>query len=312
MYSALKDSLRVWGPLVCCVMVLLGGVVGCDESPPSPEAVEETAAERIDGWPGLSDFSAVLDSTGLDDRLQNGGPFTVFAPKLNDVEVEALMDNPDLLTSVLKHHIVKGEALETGELSEGQTLTTLAGSELQIGVRNDTTLLVNGVTLGARDIGATNGVIHVLNRTLLGNQDIATRIAFSSDFSTLETALETAELTSALEAEGPLTVFAPSNDAFEALDDSLDTLLMPENQDRLAEILRYHVVPGEVRAEDLTDGATRETLEGSSVTFSADRGGARDTLRVNGALIGPVNLEATNGVVHEVDAVLAPPEEGTD
>ena len=297
-------------PALFCVVGLVAGLSACDGSgePVGEEATELSAAERIDVWPTLDALSAALDSAGLAEELQGEGPFTVLAPRLGDVEADSLLNRPQLLEEVLRQHIVTGEALTVDEIRSQEALAAMGGGELQVTTPDDTTTRVNGATIRERNISATNGVVHVIDRTLLEGQDLATRVTFTSDFSALEDALAAAGLMDRLRGDGPLTLLAPSDRALQTLPgDSLDVLLRLENRDRLVEILEYHLVPAEVRAQDISDGMQRTTLEGGDVTFSADRDGERGTLQVNGALMAPVNLEATNGVAHEIDEVLAPP-----
>ncbi|MGM0746254.1 MAG: fasciclin domain-containing protein, partial [Bacteroidota bacterium] len=101
------------------------------------------------------------------------------------------------------------------------------------------------------------------------DHDIVSIAQDTDNLSTLVAAIEAAGLVDVLKGDGPFTVFAPTNEAFEALPDgTLESLLMPENQDQLVEILTYHVVAGEVMSGDLSDGMTAETVEGSEVTIS--------------------------------------------
>src|SRR6056297_406496 len=140
------------------------------------------------------------------------------------------------------------------------------------------------------------------------HHDIVSIAQDTDNLSTLVTAIEAAELVDVLKGDGPFTVFAPTNAAFEALPDgTLESLLMPENRDQLVEILTYHVVPGEVMSGDLSDGMMAETVEGSEVTISLGDYGAR----VNGANVEAADIEASNGVVHVIDAVILPPEDNS-
>jgi uncharacterized surface protein with fasciclin (FAS1) repeats len=108
-------------------------------------------------------------------------------------------------------------------------------------------------------------------------------------------------LVGTLSGEGPFTVFAPTNAAFEALPAGvLDALLLPENKDALAKILTYHVVSGSVMAADITDGDVA-TVEGQNVTLSTANG-----VTVNGANVVIADVATDNGVVHVIDAVLIP------
>lgn len=97
-------------------------------------------------------------------------------------------------------------------------------------------------------------------------QDIVDTAASNQKFSTLVAAVTAAGLVDTLKSDGPFTVFAPTNDAFAALPEgTLNTLLKPENREQLASILKYHVVPGKVAAEDVVKLSTAETALGQSV-----------------------------------------------
>lgn len=134
-------------------------------------------------------------------------------------------------------------------------------------------------------------------------KDIVALAAETEFLSTLVAAVTAGDLVSALQAEGPFTVFAPTNDAFAALPEgTLEMLLKPENKDKLVEILTYHVVAGKVMSTDLVDGMQAETLSGAMVTISLANGA-----QVNSANVTAADIEASNGVVHVIDAVLLPP-----
>ncbi|MBD2257018.1 fasciclin domain-containing protein [Pseudanabaena sp. FACHB-2040] len=124
----------------------------------------------------------------------------------------------------------------------------------------------------------------------------------SGEFEILVAAVEAAGLVEVLSGEGPFTVFAPTDAAFEALPEgALEALLMPENQALLAQILTYHVVPGTVTSGDLVEGDVA-TVEGSDVTVSLG-----DSVMVNDATVVMPDIEASNGVIHVIDKVIIPP-----
>jgi uncharacterized surface protein with fasciclin (FAS1) repeats len=124
----------------------------------------------------------------------------------------------------------------------------------------------------------------------------------NSDFETLVAAVTAAGLVETLSGEGPFTVFAPTDAAFEALPEGvLDALLLPENKDALTSILTYHVVSGEVMAADVQPGDV-ETVEGSSIAITTDGG-----VKVNESNVVATDVDASNGVIHVIDAVLVPP-----
>lgn len=134
-------------------------------------------------------------------------------------------------------------------------------------------------------------------------------LAMQTDaLSTLVQAVKAADLVETLNSEGPFTVFAPTNEAFNALPSgTLESLLQPENKSTLSSILTYHVVPGKIMASDLEDGMTVETVQGAEITISLG-----DNAMVNDATVTQADIEADNGVVHIIDAVILPPEGNED
>ena len=135
------------------------------------------------------------------------------------------------------------------------------------------------------------------------DMDIVDTAVGAGTFTTLVAAVQAAGLVDTLKGEGPFTVFAPTDEAFAALPaGTVEDLLKPENKDKLAAILTYHVVAGKVMSTDLTEGMTAATVNGADVTITLD-GGAK----VNGANETTADIEATNGVIHVIDAVIMPP-----
>ncbi|WP_439483033.1 fasciclin domain-containing protein [Cyclobacterium plantarum] len=125
----------------------------------------------------------------------------------------------------------------------------------------------------------------------------------SPDHSTLVTALSTAGLVETLSGDGPFTVFAPTNAAFEALPEgTVESLLAPEGKEQLTAILTYHVVAGNVMAADLSDGQVVKTLNGQEITVSISDG----KVMINGASVTTADLSGSNGVIHVIDGVLLP------
>lgn len=134
-------------------------------------------------------------------------------------------------------------------------------------------------------------------------KDIVDTAVGAGTFGTLVAAVEAAGLVETLKGEGPFTVFAPTDDAFAALPaGTVEDLLKPENKDKLVAVLTYHVVPGKVMSTDLTEGMMAATAQGAEVTITLDGGP-----KVNGANITTADIEASNGVIHVIDAVILPP-----
>jgi len=133
--------------------------------------------------------------------------------------------------------------------------------------------------------------------------DIVDTAAGNSMFSTLVTAVKSADLVSTLKGDGPFTVFAPTDEAFAALPaGTIDMLLKPENKQTLVKILTYHVVAGKVTAEDVSTLSSATTVEGSDVKVSSGMG----HVMINNAKVVKADIMTSNGVIHVIDTVLLP------
>ena len=124
----------------------------------------------------------------------------------------------------------------------------------------------------------------------------------SESAKTLAAAVKAAGLVQTLQGAGPFTVFAPTDTAFEAIQKDVDTLLKPENKEKLASILTYHVVSGETMAADLKDGQELTTVQGGKLKV-AIKG---DKVMIGEAQVTMADVAASNGVVHVIDKVLMP------
>ena len=140
-------------------------------------------------------------------------------------------------------------------------------------------------------------------------KDIVDTAVADGRFGTLVAAVQAAGLVDALKGEGPLTVFAPTDDAFAMLPEgTVESLLKPENLEQLKSILLYHVVSGKLMASDVTSMTAAESLEGSEIAFKVDMGNAY----ANEAKIIITDIETSNGVIHVIDSVLLPPAKLSD
>lgn len=300
------------------------------EAPPPTEApTEEPASEPMsivdiavaDGR--FTTLTTALTEAGLVETLNGEGPFTVFAPtdeafnQLPDGTLESLLADIPALENVLLYHVAAGEMLAADVLSM-DSLMMLSGDEAIVSMDGETPMIDDAAII-ITDIQASNGVIHVIDAVItpdsaMGETDQGGEMGAESlpsivdiatgdeNFSTLVTALTEAGLVDALNGEGPYTVFAPTNAAFEALPEgALDELLA--DQEALTQVLLYHVVDGKAMAEDVVGLPYAETLAEQPVLFTVDDG----TVMVNEATVTTADVEATNGVVHVIDAVLLPP-----
>ena len=136
------------------------------------------------------------------------------------------------------------------------------------------------------------------------SNDVVETAVAAGQFKTLAAALEAAGLIEALKGNGPFTVFAPTDEAFAKLPaGTVETLLKPENKEKLKAVLLYHVVPGNVTADQVTklNGQSVKTLQGSSIKVKTAHG-----VRVDNANVIQTDIKASNGVIHVIDTVLMP------
>jgi uncharacterized surface protein with fasciclin (FAS1) repeats len=134
-------------------------------------------------------------------------------------------------------------------------------------------------------------------------KDIVDTAVAAGDFKTLATALKSADLVKTLKGKGPFTVFAPTDEAFAKLPKgTVEDLLKPENKKKLAGILTYHVVPGNVLAADVIKLSKAKTVQGSEVTITVKDG----KVMVDNANVTATDIKCTNGVIHVIDAVILP------
>ena len=122
-------------------------------------------------------------------------------------------------------------------------------------------------------------------------------------FKTLAKALDAAGLVTTLKGAGPFTVFAPTDEAFAKLPDgTLETLLKPENKEKLRRILTYHVVAGKVMASDVVKLQSAKAVSGDTITLKVENG----TVHVDNATVTSADVLASNGVIHVIDSVILP------
>lgn len=134
-------------------------------------------------------------------------------------------------------------------------------------------------------------------------QDIVDKAVASGSFGTLVAAVKAADLVETLKGDGPFTVFAPTDDAFAKLPEgTIESLLKPENKDKLVSILTYHVVPGKVMASDVVNLKSAKTVNGESVRINADNG----TVMIDEAKVVKTDITCSNGVIHVIDTVILP------
>jgi len=142
------------------------------------------------------------------------------------------------------------------------------------------------------------------HKEMKAKADIIETASQNESFSTLVTAIKAADLVAPLQGDGPFTVFAPTNEAFEKLPDgTLESLLQSENKERLQAILTYHVVPGKIMSSDIQPGTTEvDSLQGQAIEVMA----SDDGVMVDEANVVKTDIKTSNGVIHVIDTVIIP------
>lgn len=254
-------------------------------------------------------LAAALKAAGLVDTLKSAGPFTVFAPtdeafaKLPKGTLDELLkpENKAKLTAILTYHVVPG-GVTAAEVTKLTNATTVNGQRVDIKSAGGK-VMIDGATVTAADIKSTNGVIHVIDSVIMpSTDDVVDTAVKAGSFKTLAAALQAAGLVDALRGAGPFTVFAPTDEAFAKLPKgTLEDLLKPENKEKLASILKYHVVPGLVFSDAAVAAKHARTLQGGEVKITSEGG-----VKVDNATVTSADLDASNGVIHVIDTVIMP------
>lgn len=307
--------------MIFAVVILTAFTVSCDDdNDPMPDTTITGVAQTN---ANLSILVQALVKTKLAATLQGVGPYTVFAPTdaafvafLKTTPYATLNDVPtDVLTQILLNHVVSGKVMST-DLTTGyvKTLAKSATSgtntmSMYVDLRSGVKL--NGVaTVTTANVMASNGVIHVVD-AVIGLPTVVTHATANPNFTSLVGALTGAgqpNFVSILSGTGPFTVFAPTNDAFTAL----NTELAPGgiagvSTANLTKVLQYHVANGNVLAATLTEGQKIATLQ-TPQTFEIQlTGGAKIKDNANRITnIIATDVQCANGVIHVVSRVLLP------
>ncbi|MEZ4799233.1 MAG: fasciclin domain-containing protein [Flavobacteriales bacterium] len=290
------------------------GVIHVIDAVLIPEQVtSNTVFDIIQNSADHNTLETAIVAAGLDADLSTAGPFTVFAPTdaafdaLPAGVLDALLADPaGELTNILLYHVVDGTVL-SGDLQEGMVMT-LNGLSVTISF-SGSDIFVNNAMVTIADLTADNGVVHVIDAVLIPTEPnpatVADIIINSEDHTTLEAALDAASLLDDLMADGPFTVFAPTDAAFNALPAGVLDALLADPNGELTDILLYHVVGETYMSTDLSDGQVLATLSTPyNLEISIDAG---NVIINNSAMVTVADLVADNGVVHVIDAVLLLP-----
>ncbi len=255
---------------------------------------------------------AALAHAGLVATLQGTGPFTVFAPTDQAfADAGIILDDFDTpeenatLSNILLHHVLAGE-VASSDIKDGMMATMVNGDKVKFSVANGQ-VTVSGALVTMADVQASNGVIHVIDTILTPPVDIPATAQSTGVHNSLVAAVVQADLLATLQGPGPFTVFAPTDQAFSDAGIDLGALDTPEGKATLSDILLYHVVSGEVPAEDVTDCMSANAVNGQPLSFTVG-----DSVKVNDATVSSTDVITTNGLIHVIDKVLMPSDTPND
>jgi len=253
-------------------------------------------------------LKVAIDACALDGVLSDPGSLTLFAPTdaafnlLPAGTVTALLADIPTLTDILKHHVVGASVMST-MLSNNQVVTTLLGTDVTVTI-NSMGVFIDNAQVIVADLVADNGVVHVIDAVLLHpttSNSIYDIVSNSADHATLKVAIDACALDGVLSDPGSLTLFAPTDAAFNLLPAGTVTALLNDIP-QLTDILKHHVVGASVMSSMLSNNQVVTTLLGTDVTVTINSMG----VFIDNAMVTVADIVADNGVVHVIDAVLLP------
>ncbi|MGC4036147.1 MAG: fasciclin domain-containing protein [Chitinophagaceae bacterium] len=280
---------------------------------------KKSISDIVASTPSFSLLKQALKKADLYKTLDQSGTYTVFAPN-DDAFKAAGFDSKaidaataDALKAILLYHVL-GSEVKAAQIPEADNtnVTTLNGKDVFV-TKKSGNVSVNGGHVTQADIDASNGVIHAIDKVLVppsgnivelaqGNPNFTYLVA-----AVLRASQGTTNVAALLTGDGPLTVFAPTNQAF--IDAGFPTIesINAATPDDLTPILAYHVIAARIFSTNLVDGSEPATLNGETVTIQLGTGAAvKGKSNSTASHIAPADLVATNGVVHVIDQVLLP------
>ncbi|WP_081659294.1 fasciclin domain-containing protein [Pedobacter glucosidilyticus] len=305
--------------IIASLILVTVSFTGCKKDD-DPAPVQNNIVQLVVNNPNFSFLEAAVVKAELVEALSGRGPLTVFAPTndafiaagfANEAAVSAL--SKETLVSILTYHVVGSGITSSAIPTAANTpVETLAETDVFV-TKDQRGVFVNGAQVVQADVQASNGIIHVINKVLMpavgnivqaaqGNANLSYLVA-----AVLRASEGTTNVAEALSAAGPLTVFAPTNQAFINANFATVAAIQQADPATLTSILTYHVVQGRVLSTDLTEGATPATLNGGRVTITLSGGAkVKGVGNATPSNITAADIITTNGVVHVIDQVLLP------
>jgi uncharacterized surface protein with fasciclin (FAS1) repeats len=302
------------------VAASLAACGGDDDSHPPPGNIVEVAQAN-----GFTALIAAATKAGLAPALTDAkASLTVFAPTdaafgslakqlgFSDATAMVTALPASALASILSYHVLPTKKTAADLIAGGASQATLyqfggASATLSLSTTGGVTITDAALTTSkvtTADVAASNGVIHIVDKVLVppGVLNIVQMAQVNPLFTTLVGAVVTANLQGTLSGAGPFTVFAPTNDAFAAIQSTVASLTVPQ----LTTVLTYHVLAAQVLAADIPFGMPVATVEGETITINAATPPTITDKTATPAPIVATDVRASNGVIHVISKVLIP------
>lgn len=287
----------------------------CGDDPKTPP--KPSFPDIVASTPDLSSLLLALKLTKLEETLQNG-VFTVFAPTnaafqelLNSREDwNSLQDIPvETLSDIMKYHLISNSVLKSTDLVSKDSLATFKGDTIVVESNNGIKIKTNkGVVAGIvnADLESFSGVLHIINKVMVPKlKTISELVKGNPKLSVLKEGIKRADLLSILSAEVGVstTLFAPTNDAFQALLDTDSNWNSIEDIqiEYFKSVMQYHLFDGIKKSKDLTNGVSLKMFNGEDVTLVNSKLQTKTNQTV---VFIKKDIEASNGIVYIIDAVM--------
>ena len=317
-----KRKPTIFSAIAFCLLTLLAGA-GCKYIPPlTPTPSKNTIMEKIASDNRFNYLSVAITRAGLNGTLgDKDASLTLFAPTDQAFQaagfssLDAVAHAPvETLKSILLYHVLPAE-VKSGSipLAANTEVNTVATKPVYVTKTVAGNVFINGVTVVQKDWDAKNGVIHVINRVLIPSVGTIVATAQSNANLTylvaavLRASQGSTNVAAVLSGAGPLTVFAPTNQAFINAGFATIDAINAADPAVLTSILTYHVIGARIFSSDLTNGAEPVTVNGGKVKIILSSGAkVKGNSNTSPSNIVITDIVTTNGVVHVIDQVLLP------
>ncbi len=290
----------------------------CGEDDPTPTVEKKTVVDVVVNGADFTLLEAAVLHAGIASDLTSPS-ITVFAPtdaafKAAGFANEAAIKASDkaVIKSILQYHVVASLVPASAIATKNNEAVTMASGSVAYVTKNTGGVSVNGAKVTSADIKAENGaIIHVIDAVLVPeSRNIVALAQANPNLTYLVAAMLRAnegatKVVDILSGAGPLTVFAPTNDAFKAAGFATIDAIKAAKPDDLTKILTYHVIAARVYSTNLTNGDV-STANGGNLTVNATEGTIKGKSNATATKIIAVNIPASNGVIHVIDAVVLP------